>query len=235
MKKTILASLCGLLVSACQPASTDKTSATHASSVSNASVASTAFNHPPSVDIASTTVSSQPTSLAKIDEPLTQLLATTLNNGFLLAVNKQPKLTSDQKICLNNFDDKQSLALAQNLLGKNLSQAELNEANEFYKLPVGQKVLNFNQHYFEKLKQGQPDSGNLDVSDDEKLQISAFIQTAVGQKIQQIASHDLQATFAPIETAQLAKCQVTAELFNSQLPTTTTASAPVVISSAPKP
>lgn len=165
----------------------------------------------------------------KLDEPLTQLVATTLNNGFLLAIYQHSNLSLTQKHCLADFDTQQTVNLAQGLLAHNLTDSELKEANEFYRLPVGQKIVQFNQNYFTKLKNGNTQAGTLDVTDDEKLQISAFIQTATGQKVQQLATTQLANTFAPIQNAQLQRCQISVSQFNQR---SANASA---VASTPKP
>ncbi|MFW2176476.1 MULTISPECIES: hypothetical protein [unclassified Moraxella] len=158
-----------------------------------------------------------PISDVKLTDPLTQLVATTMNNGFLLAVNQHAKLSATQKQCLMDFDNQQAVTLAQKMLSFNLTQTEVSEANTFYALPVGQKIIKFNQKYLDDLKHSHSKAGNLDVTDDEKLQISAFIDTATGRKIQQLASGQLQSAFAPVEQQQLQKCQVSVEQFNAPI------------------
>ena len=169
-------------------------------------------------------------SVVQNNDPLTQLLAVSLQNGFLLAVMQHDQLTDANKKCLVAIDSQQAVDQAKLLLSTKLSQSELTEANDFYNLPVGQKILAFNQQLYQQLKQGHTKPNPLNVTDDEKLQISAFVQTSTGQKIQQMANHDLQTAFDPIASQLLTKCQVSSDKFYA---TPTNASAPAIAQQKP--
>lgn len=204
-------------LTACQPAkNNDKTNTPTAQSSTTASTATPAN-------------ASDTANAVDKNTPLTKLVAMTLNNGFLLAIKNHQQLNDEQKACLVKFDETQSIIIAHTLLNQHLTKDEMTEANEFYQLPIGQKLIQFNQAQSDMLHQSTKEPTKVQFSDDESLQIGAFLQTPVGQKIQNMANTALHDAFLPIETAQLRKCQVSAELFNtvaqpSSAPTPTPAS-----------
>lgn len=229
-----LSMMCGVILTlaACQQQSDKSTAVTQPSSTP-ASTTTLALTVDANGKTSLSPVKQTPSIHSSVDaaSALNQLLATTLNNGFILAINQHPKLSDEQKKCLSDFDTTQTVGLAQELLSNHLTETELKEANDFYQLPVGQKIIESNHRFSEDLKQGKTRPTQLDVTDDEKLQISAFVQTATGQKIQNLVTNQLKATFAPIESAQLQKCQISASTFNA-IPTQAKAE---VTSSTPKP
>lgn len=150
------------------------------------------------------------------DDAISKLLATAMNNGFLLTIRQHPSLDEKQKNCLADFDKSQTLTLAKDLISKNLTADDIAEANDFYQQPIGQKLITFNQEQAEILQDttGKTALKQANFSDDEQLQFGAFVATNAGQKIQQIVRHELQSTIAPIEQAQLQKCQISVETFH---------------------
>lgn len=213
----VLVMAIGGSLTACQQNTTQsKTeSAAHTASAVSSSVNSSVNSSTNSS--ASATMATVPL-IAKADEPLTKLLATTLNSGFLLAVKNHPTLNPSQKGCLANFDETKTIAIAQQLINQHLTATDVAEANDFYQQPVGQKLINFNNEQSKALHDvtGKTPNVQPNFTDDEKLQLSAFLQTNAGQKLQSLVSQNLQLAFAPIESAQLAKCQISLAVFNTQ-------------------
>lgn len=151
---------------------------------------------------------------------LQTLLATTLNNGFLLSIRQHNKLDEKQKQCLAEYDKLQSLNIADELINKNLTDEDIAEANDFYQQPIGQKLIAYNQEQASILQDvsGKTALKPATFSDDEQLQFGAFLATKAGGKIQHLVTQELQSAVAPIEQKQVEKCQIPLEIYQNPKP-----------------
>lgn len=127
-------------------------------------------------------------------------------------INNSQKINDSQKSCLEDENNIENYLQEGRLsLTKAMGEDGLKIADDFYRTPEGQKVIQITEQQLLKL-QNKPAGKPITLTDEEEKKIDEFLQSDVAKKaetnVQKIDSKEMQVIFEKLIKLEKQRCNI---------------------------